>query len=175
MRWADIEVPNRLAAMGARRRSACYPQGTFYPLSYGASTRNHRITKADFHLCSRCTSRSQASFYLYARRTVANRPELAFALLRYSFGGDRPSQTARLARFPVRIHGIRVRRRVQTGWYFTLWLPPGQNRGIKASHLCYAVHNRRQYQAAVKVHGVFPSCCGKAVSSPPLQFHRVCG
>src|SRR5439155_8708063 len=31
------------------------------------------------------------------------------------------------------------------------------------------------YQVIVKVHGVFPSCCGKAVSSPPLQFHRVCG
>ena len=48
MRWADIEVPNRLAAMDARRRSACYPQGTFYPLSYGPSTRDHRITKAGF-------------------------------------------------------------------------------------------------------------------------------
>src|SRR5678815_3254004 len=97
MRWADIEVPNRPAAMDARGRSACYPQGTFYPLSYGASTRDHRITKAAFQLCSRCPSRSQASFYLYARRPIANRSELAFALLRYSFGGDRPSQTARLA------------------------------------------------------------------------------
>ena len=48
MRWADIEVPNRLAAMDARRRSACYPQRTFYPLSYGPSTRDHRITKAAF-------------------------------------------------------------------------------------------------------------------------------
>ena len=50
MRWADIEVPNRLAAMDARRRSACYPQSTFYPLSYGPSTRDHRITKAAFQL-----------------------------------------------------------------------------------------------------------------------------
>ncbi len=105
MRWADIEVPNRLAAMDARRRSACYPQGTFYPLSYGASTRYHRITKADFHLCLCRSTRSQASFYLYARRPIANRSELAFALLRYSFGGDRPSQTAHLARFPAQIHG----------------------------------------------------------------------
>src|ERR1700750_1271622 len=154
MRWADIEVPNRPAAMDARGRSACYPRGTFYPLSYGASTRDHRITKASFHFCSCRSTRSQADFYLYARRPIANRSELAFALLRYSFGGDRPSQTARLARFPIRIHGVRVRRRMQTGWYFTLWLPPGRNRGINASHLCYAVHNRRQYQAAVKVHGV---------------------
>ncbi len=105
MRWADIEVPNRLAAMDARMRSACYPQRTFYPLSYGPSTRDHRITKADFHLCSCRSTRSQASFYQCARRPIANRPERAFALLRYSFGGDRPSQTNHLARFPDRIHG----------------------------------------------------------------------
>ena len=41
--------------------------------------------------------------------TIANRAEPAFALLRYSFGGDRPSQTTHLALFPARIHGIRVR------------------------------------------------------------------
>src|SRR5688572_21704964 len=109
MRWADIEVPNRTAAMDARVRSACYPRGTFYPLSYGASTRDHRITKACFHTCSRRSARSRAGFYLYARRAIANRPEPAFALLRYSFGGDRPSQTARLAGFSHRIHGIGVR------------------------------------------------------------------
>src|SRR3954454_5759899 len=105
MRWADIEVPNRIAAMDARMRSACYPQRTFYPLSYGPSTRDHRITKASFHFCSSCRTRSQAVFYLYARRTIANRPEPAFALLRYSFGGDRPSQTNRLALFPALIQG----------------------------------------------------------------------
>ena len=160
MRWADIEVPNRLAAMDARRRSACYPQRTFYPLSYGPSTRNHRITNTDFHLCLCRSTRSQASLYVYALSPIANRTELAFALLRYLFGGDRPSQTNHLARFPARIHGIGVRRRMQTGWYFTLRLPAGRNQRINASHLCYAVFNRRQYQAAVKVHGVFPSCCG---------------
>jgi hypothetical protein len=105
MRWADIEVPNRLAAMDARRRSACYPQRTFYPLSYGPSTRDHRITKAAFQLCLCRSTRSQADFYLYALRPIANRPESAFALLRYSFGGDRPSQTNHLALFPARIHG----------------------------------------------------------------------
>ncbi len=58
---------------------------------------------------------------------------------------------------------------------FHRWLPLGLNRGINASHLSYAVNNRHQYQDIVKVHGVFPSCYGKAVSTPPLQFHRVCG
>ena len=153
-------MPNRLAAMDARRRSACYPQRTFYPLSYGPSTRNHRITKASFHFCSSCRTRSQAGFYLYARRTIANRSEPAFALLRYSFGGDRPSQTNHLARFPARIHGIRGEMTNANRVVFHRSLPPGQNQGINASHLSYAVHNRHQYQAIVKVHGVFPSCCG---------------
>jgi hypothetical protein len=160
MRWADIEVPNRLAAMDARRRSACYPQRTFYPLSYGPSTRDHRITKASFHFCSSCRTRSQAGFYHYARRTIANRSEPAFALLRYSFGGDRPSQTNHLARFPARIHGIRGEMTNANRVVFHRWLPPGRNQGINASHLSYAVHNRHHYQVIVKVHGVFPSCCG---------------
>jgi len=38
----------------------CYPRRTFYPLSDGPSTRDHRITMTDFRLCSTCQSRSQA-------------------------------------------------------------------------------------------------------------------
>ena len=49
---------------------------------------------------------------------------------------------------------------MQTGWYFTIGLPLGRNQGINASHLSYAVHTRHHYQVIVKVHGVFPSCCG---------------
>src|SRR3954447_19742935 len=116
----------------------------------------------------------RASTYTLAR-PIANRSEPAFALLRYSFGGDRPSQTNRLAGFPARIHGSRGEMTNANRVVFHRWLPPGRNRGIDASHLSYAVLTRHHYQVIVKVHGVFPSCCGKAVSSPPLQFHRVCG
>ena len=175
MRWADIEVPNRIAAMDARMRSACYPQRTFYPLSYGPSTRDRRITRTRFRARSRCPSRGQAGFYPCARRPIANRPEPAFVLLRYSFGGDRPSQTNRLAGFPARLHGNRGEVTNANRVVFHRRLPPGRNRGIDASHLSYAVHTRHHCQGIVKVHGVFPSCCGEAVSSPPLQFHRVCG
>ncbi|EDM97725.1 hypothetical protein BACCAP_04208 [Pseudoflavonifractor capillosus ATCC 29799] len=38
MRRADIEVPNLPVAVDAWGRSACYPQGSFYPLSDGTST-----------------------------------------------------------------------------------------------------------------------------------------
>jgi hypothetical protein len=91
--------------MDARRGSACYPQSTFYLLSDGPSIRNRRITKPDFRLCSTYLSRSQAPFYLYARRLIANQAEGTFGLLRYSLGGDRPSQTAQLTLSGPRIHG----------------------------------------------------------------------
>ena len=97
-------MPNPLAAMDARRGSACYPQSTFYLLSDGPSTRNRRITKPDFRLCSTYRSRSQAPFYLYALRLIANQAEGTIGLLRYSFGGDRPSQTAQLKLSAHRIH-----------------------------------------------------------------------
>ncbi len=83
--------------MGSRQGSACYPRSTFYPLSDGPSTRDHRITRADFRPCSRCPSHSQAPLYPCALRPVANRPEGTFALLRYFLGGDRPSQTTHQA------------------------------------------------------------------------------
>ena len=39
---------------------------------------------------------------------IANHAEGTFELLRYSLGGDRPSQTAHLARFHARFHGSRL-------------------------------------------------------------------
>ena len=105
MRRADIEVPNRSAAMDARERSACYPRGTFYPLSYDPSTRDRRITRAHFRDCSTCQSRSKAGLCSYTRHTVSNRAEPTFALLRYFLGGDRPSQTAQQTLSPALIQG----------------------------------------------------------------------
>jgi hypothetical protein len=64
---------------------------------------NRRITKSVFRPCSTCLSRSQAPFCLYTLRTIADRAEGTFESLRYSLGGDRPSQTAHLALFP-RLH-----------------------------------------------------------------------
>ena len=82
--------------MDSWERLACYPQGSFYPLSDGHSTLYHRITKPDFRPCSTCPSRSQAPFCLYTLRAISVRSEGTFGRLRYIFGGDRPSQTARL-------------------------------------------------------------------------------
>jgi hypothetical protein len=49
-----------------------------------------------------------------------------------------------------------------------------QEPGFDVSHLFYARHNKPQYQAIVKVHGVFPSWRGNVASSPRLQVRRVC-
>jgi hypothetical protein len=79
--------------MSSWRRSACYPRSTFYPLSDGPSTRNHRITMPYFRTCSTCQSRSQAPLCHCTLRTVTKRAEGTLGSLRYSFGGDHPSQT----------------------------------------------------------------------------------
>ena len=65
-------------------------------MSDGLSIQHRRITRTDFRLCSMCPSRSQANLYPYALLAVSIRHELTFARLRYSLGGDRPSQTAHL-------------------------------------------------------------------------------
>ncbi len=120
-------MPNRPVAMDAWGRSACYPQSTFYLMSDDPSIRNHRITKAYFRTCSTYLSRSQAHFYLYALRLIANQAEGTFELLRYSLGGDRPSQTAQLTLFPARFHGTRLElKHIQGGISTTAprWLAP---------------------------------------------------
>ena len=102
-RHRGAKPPRRYELLG---RSACYPRSTFYPLSDVPSMWNHRITLAVFRPWSTCQSLSQAPFCYYALRTVTNGTEGTFASLRYSFGGDHPSQTTRhtLSLFP----GIRT-------------------------------------------------------------------
>jgi hypothetical protein len=101
-------VPNLVVDVNSWTRSACYPRRTFYPLSDGPSTQNHRITKSSFRSCSTCRSRSQAPLCLCTRRLISKQPEGTFERLRYSLGGDRPSQTTRLAMSLLPIKGGRL-------------------------------------------------------------------
>ena len=86
-------MPNLPVDVNSWGRSACYPRRTFYSLIDGPSTRYHRVTMTDFRLCSTCTSRSQAGLCHYTQQLISIQPEPTFARLRYSLGGDRPSQT----------------------------------------------------------------------------------
>ena len=97
MRRADIEVPNHAVDMDSWAGSACYPRGTFYPLSPGASIRYQKITSPDFRPCSTRRSHSQAPLCTYTRNLIANQAEGTFGRLRYLLGGDRPSQTTHQA------------------------------------------------------------------------------
>ncbi len=115
MRRADIEVPNLAVAVNAWARSACYPRGSFYPISYSPSTQRCRITKADFRLCAACMPCSQAPFCFCTRRWIAIPPEGTIARLRYSLGGVRPRQTTRQSRS----QRLLVSKQPITEWYFT--------------------------------------------------------
>ena len=154
MRRADIEVPNLAVAVNAWARSACYPRGSFYPISYGPSTRRRRITKADFRPCAGCPPCSQAPLCLCTHRRVAIPAEGTIARLRYLLGGDRPSQTPHQPRFPLKTgewaHTSRV--------VFHRCLPIPRKEWFTGSHLSYAALARPQWQARVKLHGVFLSC-----------------
>ena len=86
-------MPNDFVDVYSWKSSACYPQGNFYPLIDGPSIRNHQFTMTDFRLCSTCASRSQAGLCHYTLRMISNHSEPTFVRLRYSLGGDRPSQT----------------------------------------------------------------------------------
>ena len=89
-------------------RSACYPRRTFYPLSDGPSTRDHRITMTDFRLCSARRPHSQAGLCHCTRQLISDQLEPTFARLRYHLGGDRPSQTTHHAGSRTRIYGPRL-------------------------------------------------------------------
>ena len=77
-------------------------------MSDGPSIRDHRITKSCFRTCSTCRSRSQAPLCLYTLWLISDQPEGTFERLRYSLGGDRPSQTAHLTVSPDLIQGRRL-------------------------------------------------------------------
>ena len=101
-------MPNDSVDMDSWESSACYPRRTFYPLSDGPSTWDHRITMADFRLCSTCQSCSQAGLCQYTLNLISDQIEPTIAHLRYNLGGDRPSQTTRHAGSRTQVHGPRL-------------------------------------------------------------------
>ena len=85
-------MPNSAVDVNSWAESACYPRRTFYPLSDGPSTRDHRITMTDFRLCSNCHSRSQASFCHYTLKSDF-RPDRANLCAPPLLFGRRPPQS----------------------------------------------------------------------------------
>ena len=98
-------MPNFPVDVNSWGKSACYPRSTFCPLSDGPSTRHRQITRTRFRACPACLPRSQAPLCPCTRALIPNQGEETFAHLRYSLGGDRPSQTARLTLSARQLHG----------------------------------------------------------------------
>ncbi len=108
-------MPNTAVDVNSWAVSACYPQGSFYPLIDCLSIQHSRFTKPNFRSCSTCRSHSQAPFCLYTLRMISNHSEGTFGRLRYSLGGDRPSQTARQTMSSNQIHGYKLDTKQQKG------------------------------------------------------------
>ena len=124
-------MPNTAVDMDSWAVSACYPQRTFYSLSDGPSTRDHRITMTDFRLCSARQPCSQAGLCHCTRRLISDQPEPTIARLRYSLGGDRPSQTTRHAGSWASLQTPQLEIREQKGGISRLpprWLAPPLHR-----------------------------------------------
>ena len=91
----------------------------------------------DFRLCSNCRSRSQAGLCHCTQQLISDQLEPTIARLRYSLGGDRPSQTTRHAGSRTRVHGSRLDIRESKGWYFKGASTRAGAHGFKGSHLSY--------------------------------------
>ena len=102
-------MPNLPVDVDSWGRSACYPQGSFYPLSDGNSHSHTAGSLTPTFVTARPVSLAVRLAYAFTlKSTVSVRAELTFERLRYSLGGDRPSQTAHLTMSPDQIHGRRL-------------------------------------------------------------------
>jgi hypothetical protein len=137
------------------------------------STPHTWVTTPDFRPCSTCLSRSQAPLCPCTLwRVMSMHPEGTIGRLRYPLGGDRPSQTPRLALSECPVEGQPMRRQSAQEWYFTSASTEPTSPASSGSHLSYADAPSRPDQGRVKLHGVFLSCRGKPASSRVRQFRR---
>ena len=147
-------------------------------MSDGPSTRYHRITRTHFRACSACPPHSQATLYPYTRLALSIRLEVTFARLRYSLGGDRPSQTARLTMSRNAIQHLRLGSQHAKGGIPTapplpltrqlLRLPPILYRACRNTISSYS-KAPRGLSVLLRVTGVFTST---TISPGPLSRQR---
>jgi len=146
-------VPNRLVAVDARKRSACYPRSSFYPLSPLPPTRDARITNTYFRICSSCRSRSQAGFCVCTTRPgfhsgLANLCTPPLHFWRQPPQLNCPSDSVLFRDIYAGISKISSFRREVFHWC------------PKAPSYARQSTTSPQCQITVKLHGVFLSKCG---------------
>ena len=102
-------MPNLPVDVNSWGRSACYPQGSFYPLSDGNSHSHTAGSLTPTFVTARNVSLAvRLSFAFTLKSMVSIHAERTFERLRYLLGGDRPSQTAHLTMSPDQFHGHRL-------------------------------------------------------------------
>ena len=160
--------------MDSWARSACYPRGTFYPLSDGRSTTYRRITSPDFRPCSTCQSHSQAPLCTYTQPPDCQPGWGTFGRLRYTFGGQPPQINYPSGTVPEPDHGPKLDIQIDQSGISTT--TPHKLASMLHS-LPPILHkpNQTPIPNYSKGHGVFPSCCAKRASLLVLQFRRVHG
>ena len=170
MRRADIEVPNLAVDVNSWARSACYPRGSFYPLSHTPSTRKCGITKPDFRPCSARPPRSQAPFCLCTLTgwcPFTLREPLGASVTLWE-----ATAPVKLPAWPCLPSGLRRghERQHHARVVFHRRLPFPHRERFIGSRLSYTYGPWHHCKAVVKVHGVFPSDRGDSASSRRIQF-----
>ena len=134
-------------------------RSTFYPLSDGPPTRGRRITRACFRTCSACLPRSQARLRSCTQEDGCRPSRADLRAPPLPFGRRPPQSNYPPGTVPRPDHGPGLgRRRAEGG--IPRSAPPGWRPGFEASRLSSTRRASGQCQAAVKVHGVFPSFRG---------------
>ncbi len=167
MRWADIEVPNRIVAVDAWMRSACYPQSNFYPLSFRHPILNGRITNFHFRDCAGGSPCSKAGFCVCTSSSISIRAKPTFVNASVIVW-EATAPVKLPARYCLRslIQGNRLDISQRKG---------GVSLAPYGSHLHWTCEVIHQYQVIVKLHGVFSSSYGYVASSRQMHFRRVHG
>ena len=102
-------MPNLPVDVDSWGRSACYPQGSFYPLSDGNSHSHTAGSLTPTFVTARSVDLAVRLSYAFTLKSMVSiHAERTFERLRYLLGGDRPSQTAHLTLSPDQIHGHRL-------------------------------------------------------------------
>ena len=119
--------------------------------------RNHRITKPDFRPCSTCRSRSQAPLCLCTLRMISNHSEGNLWAPPLHFRRRPPQSNCP----PDTVSRVDKTRRLEFQYSqggIPPVPPPKLAPGFNGSPPSCTNCTKIQYQATVKLHGVFPSC-----------------
>ena len=132
-----------------------------------------------FRTCSTCRSRSQAPLCHCTRRPVSNRAEGTIARLRYSLGGDRPSQTTHQTVSQIPDEGTRLDTRNQQGGISPL---PPPNLAARLQRLPPILHSQSLVSLSSCSKGsrglsvlLRVNCIGTAISISLSPSPRQCG